>query len=479
MDGTQFDFSYASGVTEQQILGFEMAGEIWSQHLADDVVINIHVEVTDLLPENVIGGALPGIKKDVNIDKLWKELSEDISTADDITALNHLSTNGKEFAIRANGEELGKTKSFKVTNANGKALDIIKSDSHHLDGYILMSDLSGQTNVQWDYDPLRNDELANNSLDFVSVALHEVGHILGFVSGVDDEGWLNVVTEANAKNKEIKDDSMKFITPLDLFRYSSESSNYGQIDLSTGGDAYFSIDGGNTNLGDFSTGEYKNLGGDGYQASHWKHDGENPIGIMDPVLKMGQRRGISTLDTLAMDVTGWDVVNPGQLNWQELYDNAVESAEDALVEDRTKDVEKMIEKSSTYHGRRSKSSRRSGSSVSWQLGLWQNIKFQTLDVEVESNLVQPEFYQTEVLIDRFWSGFDSRIADRNELNDAVENSSDKRLDVEEVVTQLIDNGEIVVSKSATLDLDVLAKLPTEQSQDILNLDNELLVMPVG
>ena len=465
--GTQFEFSYAPGVTEEQILGFEIAGQIWSQYLADNATVNIYVEMTNQLPENVIGGALPGMKKDLNIRTVHNQMIKDVTSANDLTALNKLSTKGNEFAIMTNGEEVSKTKSLKLTYANAKALNIITTDREDLDGYILMSDLSGQSNVQWDYDPLLKN-VDDNNIDFVSVALHEIGHVLGFVSGVDDEGWLNIVTEANNSSKEIKDDSMKFLTPLDLFRYSSQSAARGKIDLSAGGDAYFSIDGGATNLANFSTGEYQDLGGDGYQASHWKQGGDNPIGIMDPVLKMGQSRNISSLDTTAMDVMGWDVVNPGQIDWQEIYSDAVGNADDAIVEDRTKDVEKMVKKSETYHGRRS---RRGGS---WQVGLWQNIKFQTLDVEVKS---VPENNATKFAIDNYSVDLNSYFLSNNEL---VLNGSEERvnvqLEVEDVVAQQIEvdesDSETVAFESSTLDLEELGRLASAKFEDVFNLGNK-------
>ena len=466
--GVDFNFSFAPGITDEQILGFEMAGQIWSQYLRDDVAVNIHVEMTNQLPENVIGGALPGMKKNVQYDKLWKKMSKDITSSDDLTVFNHLSSIDQELTALVNGQEIDEIVKMKLTNANAKALGFLNGDRNKLDGYILMSDLTGQSRVQWDYDSLRNDNIAANSLDFLSVALHEVGHILGFVSGVDDGGWLNVVTKAVKTGKEIKDDAMKFATSLDLFRYSAKD----KIDFSIGMNSFFSIDGGQTNLGYFSTGEYSDLGGDGYQASHWKHNGNNPLGIMDPVLKRGVRRDISHLDTTAMDVMGWDVTNSDQLNWQQLYDNAIENAKNALIEDRTKDVEKMVKESETYYGRRSR--RSSISRVSWQIGLWQNIKFQTLDVEVESNVFQPEFNLADILIERYFSESDSELTTQNKSNnESVENTIDNQPDVEEIVVQLIDNSEIVASESRDIDLDLLGSLLTEKLEDILDVDHQL------
>ncbi len=477
--GVDFNFSFAPGVTDEQILGFEMAGEIWSHHLRDNATVNIHVEMTDQLPENVIGGALPGMQKDVKYDNLWQELSEDITSSNDLSAFNNRVYTEKQFTALVNGRELQKVDHMKLTNANAKALGYIGSNSAQLDGYILMSDFTGQSNVQWDYDPLRNDNLADNSLDFLSVALHEIGHVLGFVSGVDDGQWLSVVTESNGGT--IKGSEMKFATSLDLFRYSSKD----RIDFSVGQNPYFSIDGGNTNLAYFATGESSNLGGDGYQASHWKHNSGNPLGIMDPVLKMGDRREISPLDTKAMDVIGWDVTNSEHLNWQQLYNNAVENSKEALIGDRTKDVVKMIKQSHHedvykwgYHGW-------------WQNALWQNIKFSTLEfqnsdieVEVDPNIVQPKFYATEVLLNKYFPKLDIDLKTQKNTNDKfrknkIDNKS--KSDVEEIVTQLIDNSEIVAlqSNNNNIDLKALGGLLSEKLEDLLELDYEVLVMPIN
>ena len=309
---------------------------------------------------------------------------------------------------------------------------------------------------------MRDGTVADNSLDFVSVALHEVGHVLGFVSGVDDGDWLNVVTEARDKGKAVKDDAMKFATPLDLFRYGSE----GQIDLSMGTEAYFSIDGGRTNLGNFSTGEYSDFGGDGFQASHWKQSDDNSLGIMDPVLKLGQVRQISSLDTKAMDVMGWDVVNPGELNWQELYDNASDEAEDALIEDRDKDVEKMIKESENYQGRRGNSRGRSRRN---QLSLWQNIKFQTLDLSTVEVELEPVTYENLVIAEYLVEvqPVDPVVQNQNEQ---VAKVSVDSLEVAKVSMSFLETQVTEVKEQVSLDLSVSGRLISKGIEDLGSLE---------
>ena len=309
-------YTYAPGTSLDQMIGFEVAGKILSSYLGDDVNVNIFVEETNELPDNVIGGAMPGMVAGKDYEDVRDALEGDARSADDDIAADHLPKESKgKYEFYANTDDKVKTEEMNVTSANAKAMGLIGGGGTQLDGYILMSDLSNMPNYSWDYDATRMSAASTNQLDFLSVALHETMHVLGFVSGVDDPGWLNMVLDAQDDKKgKIKDNQMNSSTPLDLFRYSNNSGDRPDLSIGhTGANPYFSIDGGDTALADFATTKHSGLGGDGYQASHWKHQGD-AIGIMDPALTPGERREVTGMDLKALDVIGWDLTTNDPLD---------------------------------------------------------------------------------------------------------------------------------------------------------------------
>jgi hypothetical protein len=64
----------------------------------------------------------------------------------------------------------------------------------------------------WDYNYLRNASAASNNLDSLSIIVHELGHSLGFVSGVDNPDWLNLV-EQNQNGNKIDTNKVDCVTP--------------------------------------------------------------------------------------------------------------------------------------------------------------------------------------------------------------------------------------------------------------------------
>ena len=328
-----FNFSYQPGsVTKKQIEAVELAGSIWSSYLQDsDVEVNVHFEMTSgVLPYGKLGGATPYIVK-MNYDKYKQGLA-----ADGTANVNLLPTSNQgndKYSVRLqNGSVDGSYQELLQTTANNKALgNDISGDASGLDLYIQL-----ESSVNWSYNYV-NGNTPNNKYDFVSVVLHELGHGLGFVSGIDAQT-----------------SQLALPTALDMFRYSNQSANQGAIDYAVGGSKYFSTNGGQTQTGEFSTGVDTSLGGDGDQASHWKANAQPYLGIMSSTIQKGETRQVSALDLTAFDYIGWDVNHSAQLNLSALQQNAKNKANyiwgnSNYITDRSSDVQSMIDESGIYN----------------------------------------------------------------------------------------------------------------------------------
>ena len=374
-----FNFTFEEGVTFNQALSFEMAGQIWSHYLQDDISLNIQVASTDALPERTLGGAYLNTQS-IDADSVEQSLALDATSSDDLRAVESIGQDGK-FEGLLEGEE-AEGQYLNLSQAQIKALGIDEEPLDATDGYIIFNSLA-QSDVSWDYGLDRTAPQNENSVDHLSIALHEIGHILGFISGLDNPNY-----------------ALEDTTLLDLFRYSPRSTELGINEFTPGEQAFFSIDGGNTELAPFSTGitEIDPFTEEGYQASHWgqatqntndsilggfigsipianlydsfgglatplipnvvltgvrevvvstaeqtqniaksifdlsfstqlaDEDDGNNLGILDPTLAIGERSSISELDLIAFDVLGYDTIedrgNP--LDYQQLLSAAKE-----------------------------------------------------------------------------------------------------------------------------------------------------------
>jgi len=146
--------------------------------------------------------------------------------------------------------------------------------------------------ISFDFDP--SDGIKPKRLNFNASAMHEIGHALGFFSGVGI--------------KELHPDIPLTPDVLDLFRFRpgvtlATFATAPRI-LSSGGEHIF-FDGGPELA--FATGRPDYTGGDGEQAGHWKHyyfTGRY-IGIMDPGFYAGLSYRMAAHDLAAFERIGY------------------------------------------------------------------------------------------------------------------------------------------------------------------------------
>lgn len=201
---------------------------------------------------------------------------------------NACPTSGPSVPCRNNNSLLS------INTANAKALGaLVPTNASSPDGSISFNAAYG---TKFDFD--RRDGITAGWVDFVAVAAHEIGHALGFVSGVDTVDFCTPAFFCRLDNRYGLE-AYAFYTPLDLFRYSAP----GVRDLRVGVPAGLSIDGGQSFVEGFSTGRYN---GDGWQASHFV---AGHLNLMNPYAFNGVLTNPSRADLLAFDVIGWDVAS--------------------------------------------------------------------------------------------------------------------------------------------------------------------------
>ena len=304
--GIAFSFSDITpgGMIPQALLGFQTAADQWSSVLNDNITVNLDIGFTALGPTTL--GSASSSTVTLSYSNFTSALAADATSSDDFTASAALQM-GSTFNLLINRTSNNPNGSGSATpyldndgDTNNSTIWMTTANAKALGFSVAGTDASISFNnaFSWDFD--QSDGITPGAYDFTGVAAHEIGHALGFISGVD---ILDILSPP--VGGPLSDEQFTFVSPLDMFRFSADSVSQGAGVIDWTADTrskYFSIDGGTTAIAQFSTG--RNFG-DGWQASHWK----NLSGLlMDPAVSVGVLKSITAQDIQALDVIGYDIV---------------------------------------------------------------------------------------------------------------------------------------------------------------------------
>jgi hypothetical protein len=278
---------------------FNRAADQWEAIFTDDITVTIDADLLNLGASNIIAQA-GSVFLNAGFDVIRDVMVADASDEADDLVVSLLPTAAQFSAVIPVGFDL--SGNIAATKANLKAMGFTG-----LDAQFGTTDATIEFNSQFAFDFDNSNGVGAGLTDFETVAIHEIGHALGFVSVVDviDQA-INQGASGNVS-----------INPLDLFRFSNATGNPETAteftdfarNLVPGNDVFF--DDLFTELA-LSEGVFN---GDGRQASHWKDNNltGSLIGVMDPTLGSQQVFAITDADIRALDVIGWDFVGAATL----------------------------------------------------------------------------------------------------------------------------------------------------------------------
>jgi hypothetical protein len=359
---TNGSFASQGARGQAALFAFQKAANFWNTVLTNNTTINIEIGFAALRPG--VLGSTGSSQQDARVSDVYRQLRTTGTTAlDRVAAANlfPLNANGSlkyrtnaPLAAANNGGIVGGGAQGNVTflddnnsfnnnflSANTANLKAIGIDVDYDNPNTTATCSSTFTNADacitfsstfaFDFDPTNG--IDRGSFDFTGIAIHEIGHALGFVSGVDTYDFV----AGNAGFGGFQLDNFSIFSVFDLFRYGNgfdPATGKRLLQLSANRPAFFSIDGSTPfNFGNASVAEFANLStgrfvGDGQQASHFKDNAAflddtgqcflstRQIGILDPTAVPCDVLTVTSNDLAAFDAIGYNLnfdvlANPG------------------------------------------------------------------------------------------------------------------------------------------------------------------------
>jgi hypothetical protein len=284
------------------LAAFNRAAAQWEARISDPVTITINADLANLGSTTTIGQSST-VMLQADYATIRDQVVSDAADEADDQIVSYLPNASQFSAVLPEG--FGLDGNLIGSKANLKALGFTELDE---DFGTTDATIKFNTRFRFDYD--NRDGVTSGTMDFETVAAHELGHALGFLSTVDaiDKALLNSTTGNVGP------------TTLDLFRFDNDST----LDPSTTAEftTYARSLVPNSDeitdqvlapWGDLSAAEFRmstgSYTGDGRQASHWKDNDltGSMIGVMDPTLGYTQVNPISEADFRALDLIGYEI----------------------------------------------------------------------------------------------------------------------------------------------------------------------------
>ena len=265
----------------QALAAFNNAANEWSSKISTNITVNINADLINFGNGSIIGSTSATMIAN-GYDTIRDAMAAHGAASPDLAILASLPTAAQFNGFLPAGFTF--SGNIALTQANAKAL-----------GFSQLTPIDATINFNSQFSfAFNSGQLNGSKVDFQTVAAHEIGHALGFVSAVD-------FVDSNASGTV-------FVQPLDLFRFdagnlptNASTFTNNSRSLVPNVNAFTSDTINNLRM---STGANK---GDGNQASHWKADEQTGLnlGIMDPTLASGVAFPVGVNDLRAMALIGY------------------------------------------------------------------------------------------------------------------------------------------------------------------------------